>query len=133
MDVPADLEVLADTDQAVRAVGNVLHNAIKFSPAGGVVEIRGRLDDGGELVTLSVADEGPGIPPEELERIFERFFRGDRSRGTPGTGLGLAIVRHVLRAHGGEAWAEDRRPPQRGAVLFLRFQPARDRNPSSPG
>ncbi len=133
VDVPADLEVLADTDQAVRAVGNVLHNAIKFSPAGGVVEIRGRPDDGGELVTLSVADEGPGIPPEELERIFERFFRGDRSRGTPGTGLGLAIVRHILRAHGGEAWAEDRLPPQRGAVLFLRFQPERERISSSPG
>jgi signal transduction histidine kinase len=110
----------------------VLHNAVKFSPAGGV---------GGDqrawtmeaLLTLTIADEGPGIPPEELERIFERFFRGDRSRGTPGTGLGLAIVRHILRAHGGEAWAEDRQPPQRGAVLSLRFQPARERIDSSPG
>ncbi len=122
--VPADLEVLADPGQAVRAVGNVLHNAVKFSPAGGAVEIRGLLDEGGESVTLSVADEGPGIPPEELERIFERFFRGDRSRGTPGTGLGLAIVRHILRAHGGEAWAEDRQPPRRGAILSLRFRSA---------
>jgi len=125
VEVPADLEVLADPSQAVRAVGNVLHNAVKFSPAGGEVEIRSLLDES-ESVTLTVADEGPGIPPEELERIFERFFRGDRSRGTPGTGLGLAIVRHILRAHGGEAWAEDRQPPRRGAVLSLRFQAARE-------
>jgi signal transduction histidine kinase len=110
----------------------VLHNAVKFSPAGGMVEVRGGLDDGGDSVTLSIADDGPGIPPEELERIFERFFRGDRSRGTPGTGLGLAIVRHILQAHGGEARAEDRQPPRRGAVLVLRFQPARDPIRSSP-
>jgi two-component system phosphate regulon sensor histidine kinase PhoR len=133
VDVPADLEILADPAQAARAVGNVLHNAVKFSPAGGAVEIRGRVDEAGGLVTLSVADEGPGIPPDELERIFERFFRGDRSRGTPGTGLGLAIVRHILRAHGGEAWAEDRQPPQRGAIFSLHFQPARDHPTSSPG
>jgi len=131
VEVPADLEVLADPSQAVRAVGNVLHNAVKFSPAGGVVEIRSLLDES-ESVTLSVADEGPGIPPEELERVFERFFRGDRSRGTPGTGLGLAIVRHILRAHGGEAWAEDRQPPRRGAVLSLRFQAAHEPIRSSP-
>ena len=124
IDVASDLEVLADGDQAVRAVGNVLHNAIKFSPPEGTVEIRAVQESGGEFVTLSVADEGPGIPPDELDRIFERFFRGDRSRGTPGTGLGLAIVRHILRAHGGEAWAEDREPPRRGAVLSLRFRSA---------
>jgi two-component system phosphate regulon sensor histidine kinase PhoR len=122
LDIPADLQVLADAEQAARAVGNVLHNAIKFSPDAGRVEVRAQREADGESVVLSVADEGPGIPPEELDRIFERFFRGDRSRGTPGTGLGLAIVRHILRAHGGEAWAEDRQPPQRGAILRLRFR-----------
>lgn len=121
-EIPAELEVLADMDQAVRAVGNVLHNAVKFSPEGGRIEIRARAEAAGESVVLSVSDEGPGIPPDELDRIFERFFRGDRSRGTPGTGLGLAIVRHILRAHGGEAWAEDRPAPQRGAIFFLRFR-----------
>ncbi len=87
------------------------------------------------MVTLSVADEGPGIPPEELERIFERFFRGDRSRGTPGTGLGLAIVRHILRAHGGEAWAEDRQPPQarRGPVPALPAGVGPVQPPPAPG
>lgn len=121
-DIPGDLQVLADADQAARAVGNVLDNAIKFSPEGGRIEIRAWKDAEGEHVTLSLADEGPGIPPDELDRIFERFYRGDRSRGTPGTGLGLAIVRHILRAHGGEAWAEDRQAPLRGAVFFLRFR-----------
>ncbi len=124
VDLAIDLEVLADGDQAARAVENVLHNAIKFSPPGGTVEVRAVREGGGEFVTLSVADEGPGIPPDEFDRIFERFFRGDRSRGTPGTGLGLAIVRHILRAHGGEAWAENRQPPRRGATLSLRFRSA---------
>lgn len=122
VDIPADLHVLADAEQAARAVGNVLHNAIKFSPDAGRIEVRAYREADGKSVVLSVADEGPGIPPEELDRIFERFFRGDRSRGTPGTGLGLAIVRHILRAHGGETWAEDRQPPQRGAILRLRFR-----------
>jgi two-component system phosphate regulon sensor histidine kinase PhoR len=124
-DIPAGLEVLVDADQAARAVGNVLDNAVKFSPDAAAIEVRGRAEPDGEFVTLSVADEGPGIPPDELDRIFERFFRGDRSRGTPGTGLGLAIVRHILRAHGGEAWAENREPPQRGAILYLRFRSTR--------
>jgi len=122
LDIPAGLQVLADAEQAARAVGNVLHNALTFSPDGGTIEVRARPEADGESVVLSVADEGPGIPPDEFDRIFERFFRGDRSRGTPGTGLGLAIVRHILRAHGGEAWAEDRQPPQRGAIFWLRFR-----------
>jgi len=123
-EIPAELEVLADVDQAARAIGNVLHNAVKFSPDGGAIEIHAWPEADGEQVILSITDNGPGIPPDELDRIFERFFRGDRSRGTPGTGLGLAIVRHILRAHGGEAWAEDRQPPQRGAIFYLRFRSA---------
>jgi signal transduction histidine kinase len=71
---------------------------------------------------LSIADSGPGIAPDELERIFERFYRGDRARGSPGTGLGLAIARHILRAHGGQVWAENRQPPQTGAVFHLAFR-----------
>jgi two-component system phosphate regulon sensor histidine kinase PhoR len=122
--VPPELKILADPDQAARAVGNVLHNALKFSPQGGTVALSAQAEADGEHITLSVADEGPGIPPDEIERVFERFFRGDRSRGTPGTGLGLAIARHILRAHGGETWAQDRQPPQRGAVFFLRFRSA---------
>ncbi|MGH2605346.1 MAG: sensor histidine kinase, partial [Anaerolineales bacterium] len=121
--VPAELRVLADAEQVARAVQNVLHNAFKFSPSGGEVKLVAQGEDP-DRVVLQVWDEGPGIPTDELNRIFERFYRGDRARGTPGTGLGLAIVHHILRAHGGRAWAENRRPPARGAVIHLAFRSA---------
>jgi signal transduction histidine kinase len=70
---------------------------------------------------LSVQDDGPGLAPDDLERIFERFYRADEARGTPGTGLGLAIARHILRAHGGQIWAENRPPPHSGAMFHLAF------------
>jgi two-component system phosphate regulon sensor histidine kinase PhoR len=122
--VPEDLRVLADPEQASRAVLNVLHNALKFTPSGGEVRITGRAEPAEERVVLSILDSGPGIPPHEIERVFERFFRGDRARGTPGTGLGLAIARHILRAHGGQVWAENRLPPDRGAAFHLAFHAA---------
>jgi signal transduction histidine kinase len=59
-----------------------------------------------------------------LERVFERFYRGDRARGTPGTGLGLAIVRHIMGAHGGRVWVENATPPDKGARFHLVFQTA---------
>lgn len=121
--VPAELWVLADAEQVGRAVQNVLHNAFKFSPNGAEVKLVAQREDP-DRVVLQVWDEGPGIPADELNRIFERFYRGDRARGTPGTGLGLAIVHHILRAHGGRAWAENRRPPARGAVIHLEFRAA---------
>ncbi len=124
VDLPAGMLVLADRDQAIRALGNVLHNAIKFSPSPGVVQIWAAFDEGEGKVRLTVRDHGPGIPPEELDRIFERFYRGDRSRGTPGTGLGLAITRHILRAHGGTIWAENAPPPESGALFHLEFRAA---------
>jgi two-component system phosphate regulon sensor histidine kinase PhoR len=120
-DAPADLRVLADLDQAARAVQNVLHNAVKFAPQGGHVILSAALEADGEHIVLRVADDGPGLAPADLDRIFERFYRADQARGTPGTGLGLAITRHILRAHGGEAWAENRTPPASGAVIHLRF------------
>jgi two-component system phosphate regulon sensor histidine kinase PhoR len=122
--VAPDLCVLADATQAARAILNVLHNAVKFSPQGGEIVLTARADPERSAVVLSIADNGPGIPPEELDRIFERFYRGDEARTTPGTGLGLAIVRHIMQAHSGSAWAENREPPHRGAVFHLRFQTA---------
>jgi signal transduction histidine kinase len=75
---------------------------------------------------LIVEDDGPGIPPEALEQVFDRFFRVDRarSRGQGGTGLGLAIVRHIAKAHGGRVWAENR--PEGGArfTVILPVQPS---------
>jgi len=120
-DVPPDLRVLADRDQAARAVQNVLHNAVKFAPQGGSVTLSASPEPDGVHIVLRVSDDGPGIAPADLDRIFERFYRADQARGTPGTGLGLAITRHILRAHGGDVWAENRPAPQSGAVIHLRF------------
>jgi two-component system phosphate regulon sensor histidine kinase PhoR len=100
----------------------VLHNAIKFSPEGGTIWLSAEPDDGD--VRLTIKDEGPGLAPQDLNRIFERFYRSDQARGTPGTGLGLAIARHIMQAHGGRIWAENRRPPDNGAAFHMRFQAA---------
>ncbi len=118
------LKVLADREQAVRALLNVLNNAVKFTPTGGRIELRGHHSSSEDLVELTVADSGPGIPPEELGRIFERFYRVRGSAPSPGTGLGLAIAHHILRAHAGRIWAENRPAPERGAVFHLAFQAA---------
>src|SRR5262249_54575535 len=84
-----------------RAVGNLLDNAAKWSPAGSEVEVAVR---GGQLV---VRDHGPGIPDEDLPYVFDRFYRARAARGLPGSGLGLAIVRQVAESHGGEVLAEN--------------------------
>jgi two-component system phosphate regulon sensor histidine kinase PhoR len=93
----------------VQALVNLLDNAVKYTPSGSEIVVRAFTggDDGGELF-LEVADNGPGIAPEHLNRIFERFYRVDRtrSRKAAGTGLGLAIVRHIALMHGGAAEAE---------------------------
>jgi two-component system phosphate regulon sensor histidine kinase PhoR len=122
VNLPIEHYVLADRDQAERAVQNVLHNALKFTPGGTRITIEAESDRVPDSVILFIKDEGPGIPPEDLERIFERFYRGDRARNAPGTGLGLAIARHIMRAHGGKIWAENRSTPQSGAVFLLQFQ-----------
>jgi two-component system sensor histidine kinase MprB len=96
-----------------RAVANLLDNAAKFSPPGGVVEVVVR--DG----ELTVRDRGPGIDPTDREQVFDRFFRADAARGRPGSGLGLAIVRQVAEGHGGSVSAEAAEGG--GALLRLRL------------
>ncbi len=97
------LSVVGDRRQLVAAVYNLLDNAVKYSPARSVVEVRGR-PDGNGWVTVSVKDRGIGIPEADLDHIFERFYRveGTRARNLGGNGLGLAIVRHVVGTHRGE-------------------------------
>jgi len=103
--LPSDLPpVLADVERIQQVLANLLHNAIKFTPAGGVVTVSASATD--DEVIFSVRDTGVGIPAEVLPRIFERFFKADRSRSGGGTGLGLSIAKHVVQAHGGRIWAE---------------------------
>jgi two-component system phosphate regulon sensor histidine kinase PhoR len=105
VDVPDNLMVLADRDQARRVLVNLLHNALKWSPPNETITVHA--EDLGEEVLFSVLDNGPGVPVEYIDRIFERFYQVDpaRTRGE-GTGLGLAICRHIVQAHGGRIWAE---------------------------
>jgi signal transduction histidine kinase len=94
------LPVRGDANRLAQVVGNLLSNAIKYSPEGGVVEVVGEDEDG--VVRISVQDEGVGIPEDQQERIFTKFFRGDAAAsGIAGSGLGLAFARAVVEAHGG--------------------------------
>ncbi|MBP1703497.1 MAG: two-component sensor histidine kinase [Chloroflexi bacterium] len=96
--------VLADPSRMEQVLVNLLHNAIKFTPANGVISIGCHLND--DKMLFSVKDTGIGIPADDLPRIFERFYKTDRARSGGGTGLGLAISRHIIEAHGGKIWAE---------------------------
>jgi two-component system phosphate regulon sensor histidine kinase PhoR len=111
-----DLAIRADVDRLEQVLGNLVDNAIKYGRAKGAVTVGGRAADGGQ-VEVFVQDDGPGIPPEALERLFERFYRVDkaRSREQGGTGLGLAIVKHIVQSHGGRVWATSE--PGHGATF----------------
>lgn len=113
---PADLTFAADRLAIERIVGNLVANALAaVASPGGHVWLAAQAvpsvgPDGRPGVALSVTDDGPGFPPGDVERAFQRFYRGDPSRSGPGTGLGLAIVRELARAHGGDAIAENVAP-----------------------
>jgi two-component system, OmpR family, phosphate regulon sensor histidine kinase PhoR len=108
--------VAADSKQVARVLVNLVHNAIKFTPSGGTVTIGTAIQAGGQAQQFFVRDTGVGIRPEELPRIFERFYKADHARsktdfmgpGGGGSGLGLAIARHVVEAQGGRITAESR-------------------------
>jgi signal transduction histidine kinase len=89
------------------ALRQLLGNAIKYSPPGSTIAISANQTHG--IVTVRVSDQGPGIPENELESIFERFYRGSRGRDlVPGTGMGLSVARDIINAHQGRLWAENR-------------------------
>ncbi len=115
--IPKGLEGRADPDRLEQVLVNLVENAIKYGRAGGRALLRGRAIEGG--VELCVADDGPGIPAQARERIFERFYRVDRarSRESGGTGLGLAIVKHIVQSHGGKVWVESE--PGQGARFYF--------------
>lgn len=102
------IEVRGDRALLQQAIANLLDNAIKFSPPEGVVRLAAAVVGG--RVMISVADDGPGMPPADLARATERFFRGETARSTPGSGLGLALVQAVVQLHGGELRLGDNAP-----------------------
>lgn len=101
---PSALPLVADAARLRRALANLLDNALAHTPPGGAVTLQTEAWAAGACVRFTVTDTGAGIPPAELDRIWERFYRGDRARtGRSGSGLGLAIVKEIAEAHGGEA------------------------------
>jgi signal transduction histidine kinase len=105
---PEQLRLEADPDRIHQVLGNLVQNAVRFSPPGGTVEMLATGSNG--VVRIEVADEGPGIPAEERGRVFERFHSVDASRSGGGAGLGLAISRWIVELHGGTIRAEGREP-----------------------
>ncbi len=133
----ADLHVWGNRGQLAAALGNLVENAVNYSPARTRVGIAARRvgATGGDMIELAVTDQGIGITDKDKERIFERFYRVDpaRSRATGGTGLGLAIVKHVVASHGGEVtvWSAE----GQGSTFTLRLPEAgvaRDRASQHP-
>jgi two-component system phosphate regulon sensor histidine kinase PhoR len=120
------MEIAGNESELLSAIGNLLNNAVRYTPAGGRVEVSWvRREDGG--VRLAVSDTGPGIAREHLPRLTERFYRvdGSRSRDTGGTGLGLSIVKHVAQRHGGHVDIQSEIGV--GSVFALEFPAARVR------
>jgi signal transduction histidine kinase len=115
-----DLIVRADVERLQQVFWNLLANAVKFTPSQGVIEVHLRHED--SQAEIRIEDSGPGVPPEFLPRIFERFSQADGSstRKHGGLGLGLAIVRHLVELHGGTVQAGNR-DENGGAVLAVRL------------
>ncbi|MEN0076738.1 MAG: sensor histidine kinase, partial [Paracraurococcus sp.] len=107
-DLPDRLDLVGDLDLLLQAVANLLDNAIKFTPSGGTVTLAASETPAG--IEVVVADDGPGLAPEDRAHAGERFFRADKARATPGSGLGLSLVRAVAHLHGGEVVLEDAAP-----------------------
>jgi signal transduction histidine kinase len=111
--------VQADPAKLHDILRNLAENAVNYSPERAEIVLTSRRD--GARVHVEVADSGPGIPSEDLGRVFERFYRVDKSRTGPGTGLGLAIVRHLVELHGGDVRASNRAG---GGAVFTVTLPA---------
>lgn len=123
VDLPDDpLETIADPDEISRVVMNLLSNAFKYSPRGTTVRLRAWAE--GDEVHVTVSDQGRGLPPDQLERIFEKFYRvPGQDAPERGSGLGLFICKRIVEAHGGRIWAES--APGRGSTFHVVLRRAR--------
>ena len=115
--VPSELLVDVDRNRMRQVLANLIDNAVKYTPAGGVIEIAAHRESGDAVATVS--DTGVGIPADELPRIWDRLYRGDKSRSTRGLGLGLSLVKAIVAAHGGRVDVRSR--PGAGSTFELRL------------
>jgi signal transduction histidine kinase len=123
-DMPA---VYADYERTRAVLENLISNAVKYSPEGGIIRVAGRAD--GDRAIVSVSDQGVGVPPEEQDKLFRRFYRVDNRlrRETQGAGLGLFLSKAIVEAQGGRIWVES--PPGRGARFSFTLPLATPRLP----
>lgn len=120
-EIPEGLPVIeVDRDRIEQALGNIIENAIKYTPSGGTISLMAMAEPKG--VRVMVADTGEGIAPEDLPRVFERLYRGEksRSRQSGGTGLGLAIAKQIIEAHNGRIWVESEKG--QGSRFYISLQ-----------
>jgi two-component system sensor histidine kinase GlrK len=119
--------LLLDEGRIQQVLDNLLNNAMKFTPEGGIVRLAASLQEnmgerrGDQWVEVRVSDTGAGIPAEEIERIFNKFYQSSHHQNQPerGTGLGLAIARHIVAAHGGRLWVESQLGKGSTFILLL--------------
>lgn len=116
-EVEKDLRVKGDITRLSQALGNLLDNALKFSPEFSIVTLKASRK--GDDVLIEVVDQGMGVEESEKERIWERLYRGDKSRSTSGMGIGLSVVRAIIRAHYGEVWVEN--STTKGSIFVVRL------------
>ncbi|HZL92466.1 MAG TPA: sensor histidine kinase, partial [Vicinamibacterales bacterium] len=114
-DANPECRLEADSGKLHDVIRNLVENAVNYSPDAADIRLQATCENG--TCRISVIDSGPGIPPQDLTRVFERFYRVDRSRSRPGTGLGLAIGKHLVELHGGEVRAAN--VPEGGAMFTV--------------
>lgn len=119
IDLAFEEKIAVDAAQIEQVFYNLIDNAIRFSPSGGTIEIDGRKNE--KLIEIQIRDQGPGIPEEEQELIFDRFYKIEKARSSndSGSGLGLAIVKNIIKAHGGKITVTNH--PEVGAVFTITF------------
>ena len=106
IDVPESLPLIpVDYVQMQQVFTNLISNSLKYAPVNTLVRIRARVED--ETIHVRVSNQGPQVPPEDLERIFDKFYRITAADRVTGTGLGLSICKGIIQAHGGRIWAEN--------------------------